>query len=78
MATPYGISYFEDKDNNNVSNCDLKITDLIVDGIDVLNANKTELITIEINDKNTIQTETGTEVIIRFPKSFMHSKPINK
>jgi hypothetical protein len=43
--------------------------------IEVLNVNKTELIQVEINDKQS--TETGTEVIIRFPKSFTDNRPLH-
>jgi Histidine kinase/Two component regulator propeller len=42
--------------------------------IEVLNTNKTELIEVIIQDKDVTQTETGTEVIIRFPKSFTNNR----
>jgi Histidine kinase/Two component regulator propeller len=45
--------------------------------IEVLNANKTELIQVEIHNKELTKTETGTEVIIRFPKSFTNIRPVN-
>jgi hypothetical protein len=43
--------------------------------IEVLNVNKTELIKVEIYDKQLV--ETGTEVVIRFPKSFTDNRPYN-
>ena len=43
--------------------------------IEILNVNKTELIKLEIYDKPS--TETGTEVVIRFPKSFTDNRPFN-
>jgi Histidine kinase/Two component regulator propeller len=43
--------------------------------IEILNVNKTDLIKVEIYDKQS--TETGTEVVIRFPKSFTDNRPLD-
>ena len=45
--------------------------------IDVINANKTELIKVEIHDRDVAKGETGTEVVIRFPKDFTQNRHFN-
>jgi Histidine kinase/Two component regulator propeller len=46
--------------------------------IDVMNANKTELIKVEIHDRDAAKGETGTEVVIRFPKNFTQNRHFNQ
>jgi hypothetical protein len=45
--------------------------------IDMMNVNKTDLIKVEIYDRQSIKGETGTEVILRFPKNFTQNKYFN-